>query len=471
MLFNSLDFFILLAITLVLYWSSPSLFWRQNFLLIASFVFYASWFPAYLVLFLLLTIVAYFLGFKVAELSQRKYLVASIVFFLTVLGFFKYTNFLLLNVDSAFNYLGINIDLSPLKIQLPLGISFITFEIIAYLVDIRRKINPPEKSLRIFMLFMALFPHLIAGPICRSNQLIPQLKKQIDFNFHQFAGGLAMLMAGLLLKVGIADGIASFVDAVYNSPSEFTRERILLGTLGFGIQVFCDFWGYSTMAVGAAQLFGIDLPINFNLPYIATSLRDFWRRWHITLSTWLRDYLYIPLGGSRQGNWQTARNLIIVMGLCGLWHGAGFNFIIWGLIHGLYLILERYCGYLFKFDDKTFLGRAIAFISPGLGWLVTMAFVFLSWIFFRAGSLQDALAMLGTLFNSTNAIAGALPPASFYILTIAFICFHVPLNKLIEAMRTEKIDTSWRVVMASWLLVISVVMSAGESVKFIYFEF
>ncbi|PSB04129.1 MBOAT family O-acyltransferase [Merismopedia glauca] len=471
MLFNSLEFFLLLIITLLLYWQSSSLYWRQNILLISSFIFYASWSTPYLILFLLLIVIAYFLGLKISQRNQQRWLSASVIFFLSILAIFKYTNFGLALIQNVVKSLGIDIPISPLVIQLPLGISFIVFEFIAYLVDVRRQTTSSEKSLRLFTLFIMLFPHLIAGPICRSNQLIPQLKIKIPFNFHQFTGGIVLLMAGLLLKVGIADGIAPFVDSVFSSSQEVERGSILLGTLGFGVQVFCDFWGYSTMAVGAAQLFGIDIPINFNLPYLATSLREFWRRWHITLSTWLRDYLYIPLGGSRQGNWQTARNLMITMGLCGLWHGAGINFIIWGLLHGFYLVLERGCIHLFKPIKKSFGGKAIGLIWVPFGWLITIGFVSVTWIFFRAKTIEDSFSMLGTLFNPTSAIDLKSAPTSFYILLLAFICLHIPLSKLIDLMQTDKISINWRIVAAGWLLVLSIVMSAGESVQFIYFEF
>ncbi|MBW4613058.1 MAG: MBOAT family protein [Desmonostoc vinosum HA7617-LM4] len=470
MLFNSLEFLILLAISLLLYWLSPSIFWRQNTLLVASIIFYAYWFPPYLILFLTLAIFTYIFGLRIAQ-EKRRSLFLSVSFLVVILCIFKYTNFILDIFKNSLDIVGLDFTFSPIDIRLPLGISFIVFELISYLADIKLNKTTSEKDIRLFTLFLAFFPHLIAGPICRTNQLIPQFHQKLPFNLHQFIGGLVLLTSGLFLKVCFADGLAPFVNSVFNSTDGFVGKPTLWASIGFGVQIFCDFWGYSTMAVGSAQLFGIDIPINFNLPYISTSLREFWRRWHITLSNWIRDYLYIPLGGSRKGQLQTASNLIITMGLCGLWHGASFNFIIWGLLHGLFLVIERFCSYLFPNIQKTILGRTINFIWPPVGWLITMSFVFITWIFFRANTLTDALAILNTLVTPAIFLPTTSPPRSFFILLLAFVVIHIPLNKLMEAMHTEKIRVSWRFVIAGWLFILSIVMSSGESLQFIYFEF
>jgi alginate O-acetyltransferase complex protein AlgI len=470
MLFNSVEFFVLLIITLLFYWLSTSLFWRQTFVLVASIIFYTYWFPPYLILFLFLAGFTYICGLKIAQ-GQKPSLFFSVLTVVGILFICKYSNFFLSVVRDGLQILGLELSLASIDIRLPLGISFIVFELISYLVDIKLQKTPPEKDLRIFTLFLAFFPHLIAGPICRTNQLIPQFHQKLVFNFHQFVGALVLIMSGLFLKVCFADGIAPFVDSVFNSDNGFIGKPTLWATIGFGVQIFCDFWGYSTIAVGAARLFGIDIPINFNLPYLSTSLKEFWRRWHITLSNWIKDYLYIPLGGSRQGQLQTARNLIITMGLCGLWHGASLNFVIWGLVHGLFLVLERFSSNLFHFIQKTRFGTTITFLWPPIGWLITMSFVFLTWIFFRANTLGDAIAILKTLLTPANLFSAETPPRSFFIILLTFVLIHIPISKLMDAMYTKKIRVGWRLVIAGWLFVISIVMSSGESLQFIYFEF
>lgn len=470
MLFNSIEFFLLLTFCLLFYWCSQSIVWRQNVLLVSSVIFYTYWFPPYLFLLLTLALFTYICSLKIAFTSQR-WLFFGTSFLIGILGIFKYTNFLLKIIQYIYQYLGIDLIIETIDIKLPLGISFIVFQLIAYLVDVKRKQTEPEKDLRTFTLFLAFFPQLIAGPICRSNQLIPQLKEKRDFNLYYFVSGLVLIMSGLFLKVGFADGLAPFVDSVFNSSDKFTQANILWATLGFGVQIFCDFWGYSTIAVGAAKLFGIDIPINFDLPYIATSLRGFWRRWHITLSNWLRDYLYIPLGGSRQGQLLTVRNLIITMSLCGLWHGASLTFLLWGLIHGLFLVLERLIADLFKLLEKSVVGKIISWIWAPIGWLITISFVNIAWILFRVNNLNDAVAIFRALGNFDTAINYESPPTSFLILLFSFALLHIPISKFINAIYSEKMCLGWQFVMAGWFLVISIVMSSEENIQFIYFQF
>ncbi len=470
MLFNSIEFFLLLIFCLLFYWCSQSIIWRQNILLISSIIFYTYWFPPYLLLFLIIALLTYICSLKIAFTAQ-KWLFFGVSFLLGILGLFKYTNFGLKIIQDIYQNVGIDLIIKTIDIRLPLGISFIVFQLIAYLVDVKRKETVPEKDLRVFILFLAFFPQLIAGPICRSNQLIPQLKEKRNFSLYQFTGGLVLIMSGLFLKVGFADGLAPFVDSVFNSYEKFTKANILWATLGFGVQIFCDFWGYSTTAIGSAKLFGIDIPINFDLPYIATSLRGFWRRWHITLSNWLRDYLYIPLGGSRQGKLLTIRNLIITMSLCGLWHGASLTFLLWGLIHGLFLVVERLIADLFKSLEKNVVGKIISWIWVPIGWLITISFVNFAWILFRANSLKDAVAIFRELGNFNTSINYESPPSSFLILLFSFALLHIPINKLMNAIYLGKIWLGWRFVMAGWFLILSIVISSGENIQFIYFQF
>lgn len=299
MLFTSLDYFILLFVCAALYWLTRSLRFRQIVLLIGSAIFYATWMPPFLLLLLLVMAVNFFGALQVR--TSKRWLIGAIIFDLTVLGIFKYTNFAIGSGAELLRLLGLDVSAPHFNIVLPLGISFYIFQAIAYVVDVRTKRIEAERDPLVFLLFKLFFPQLIAGPITRGHELLPQLKTIHTFSISTFAAGILLLSCGLLLKSGLADNISPYVNAVFSDPEKATGASAALGAVGFGAVILGDFWGYSTMALGSALLFGVVLPPNFNLPYIAASLQSFWRRWHMTLSTWLRDYLYIPLGGSRGG--------------------------------------------------------------------------------------------------------------------------------------------------------------------------
>lgn len=467
MLFNSVDFFILLGITVIVYWTTQSLSWRQNILLCASLIFYAYWFPPYLFLVGLLAGITY-IGALQVNRGNRIALFTTIVTLLTVLAGFKYTNFAISLLNQSLSIFGKASSITTINLLVPLGISFISFQLIAYVLDVYRQHIQPEKNFRTFLLFICFFPQLIAGPICRANQLMPQLKKKQIFDINRFAGGLLLLLIGLFIKVSFADGLAPFVDNNFAVQQNYQEQPIFWATVGFGAQIFCDFWGYSTMAIGAAKLFGIDVPINFNLPYKSHTLQEFWRRWHITLSHWFRDYLYIPLGGSRQGQGITMRNLILTMGLCGLWHGASLTFVIWGLLHGVYLALER----LFLKQVQTIdFGTWIPQLVKPVGWLITMIFLSITWIFFRATSLEQALQLTTAAFAPKQLLNLNALPKSFWLILVAFVILQFPLQGLITFSQSNRVSAEHALVLSGWLAVISIVMSAGASVEFIYFDF
>jgi D-alanyl-lipoteichoic acid acyltransferase DltB (MBOAT superfamily) len=458
MLFNSVEFFILLMLTVAAYWCVPSLRLRQDILIVSSLIFYAYWFPPYLALLLGLSAAGYLCGL-LAVARPRAAVAAACVLFLGILGYFKYAP----QVSRGIVDLG----LLPAKasladVALPLGISFIVFQKIAYVVDIARKERAPEPNPRIFLLFVSFFPQLIAGPICRGSELLPQLRSERVFRPAQAAGGLVLLAAGLFLK-SLADSLSGYVEGVY-SAAQPVRGASAAATLCFGVQILCDFWGYSTMAVGAALMFGIDIPINFELPYLATSMQEFWRRWHVTLSRWLRDYLYIPLGGSRGGTWLTYRNLILTMLLGGIWHGAGLVFVIWGAIHGAALAAERAVK-----SAVTGKGRRYRFVTTALGWSWTMAVVFVGWIFFRSADVAGACRMLRRVFSEAPTPA-ALPWDARAVLLL-FAATMVPLHLLISEMKGERIALEWRMVSAAYLLLAGILLGAPTSTPFIYFQF
>ena len=413
MLFNSIDYIALLLLSCLAFWLSSSVILRQVILLAASIVFYMSWSRPFALMLLALIAVNWLIGWQLDRSKQRGWLVAGCLINLVLLAGFKYANFLLENLFS----LSGNGAAPYLSIILPLGISFYVFELISYLVDIHRGQSRHERNPLAFALFVLFFPHLIAGPICRAGQFIPQIKRKESFSFEHAYNGLYLFLCGFALKSGIADGLAPFVNVIFDAPAKYSGFDNLMAVIGFGIQILCDFWGYSLMALGSALLFGFVLPANFNSPYSACSIRDFWRRWHITLSNWLRDYLYIALGGSRTDkNWKVQRNLVITMLLGGLWHGASWTFIIWGGLHGLALAINR--------------GFHVAPLPPSVkrifssvpvAWLLTMTVVFVAWVFFRARQFDDAILMLSRITTPNHSWASTRITALFFELLLVYL--------------------------------------------------
>lgn len=391
---------------------------RILFLTFSSYFFYATWNWKFSFLIMLSTIIDYFLGLKIynsKNLKQRKlFLFLSILANLTVLGFFKYFNFFVDNISwlfgSSFNYW---------NIILPVGISFYTFQTMSYSIDIYRKEINAEKNFLKFAFFVSFFPQLVAGPIVRAKEFLPQTKKIKIPSNGDFLKGFQIFLYGVIKKLLIADTLAIFVDVVYGSPSLFSTQTLWLATIAYTIQIFCDFSGYSDMAIGIAKMLGFNLVKNFDLPYLSRSVTEFWRRWHLSLSRWIRDYIYIPLGGNRDGKFKQARNLLITMLLGGLWHGASWNFIFWGGLHGLALVIEKYIIFPnFNFKNKNLIFN---FIS----WFLTINFVMLSWIFFRAKNFSDAFLIINRMyfsyFNGINWIYSDL----ILIILVVFISYYL----------------------------------------------
>lgn len=403
MLFVSQKFLGFFLASLVGYWAIPWHRGRMLWLLGASAVFYMSWNP-WLISLILFSATVDFVGALALErqsrpAARRAILVSCITINLGLLVYFKYVNFFLDNLHALGNWLGVGGDRATLEILLPLGISFYTFETISYIVDVyRRKVRAERDPLN-YALFILFFPHLIAGPIVRPGDFLPQTRRTKRWSWNRALLGSRLIALGIFKKAVIADHLASIVDPVFAAPTDFSSSACWLAAVAYACQIYGDFSGYSDMAIGLAHLFGFKLHANFDLPYLAASLAEFWHRWHISLSTWLRDYLYIPLGGSRGGAWATSRNLMITMLLGGFWHGASWTFVLWGAVHGGLLIV----------------GRGLS----GLTWLkvprpVAMAATFASvagcWVLFRAVSLADATAILHRMIWP---VAGAnLSPAT-----------------------------------------------------------
>ena len=392
--FDSLPYFALLVGTLTVYWVVPARF-RLWILLAASYGFYASWSVPFIALIVCSTTVDYLVSLGLAgsnnPLRRRRLLTLAIGTNLAILGLFKYANFFIGNAAAALDAVGLHLPLPVLSLALPLGISFYTFEAISYVVDVYRGMAP-VRSYRDYALYIMFFPHLIAGPIIRSKNLTGQFAAGPKIDPQRVLDGLFLLVTGLICKCVLADNLSPVVDAAYAGQAVLTSLDAWLAAIGFSGQIFFDFAGYTALARGSALLFGFDLPRNFDDPYLAPNITAFWQRWHMSLSSWLRDYLYIPLGGSHHGTWLTYRNLMITMGLGGLWHGASWQFLYWGLFHGSLLIMHRAARQHLPFFAReiTVPGHVVGAVATFLAWTFSM-------VLFRAPTMASAINVYASL--------------------------------------------------------------------------
>jgi len=393
--FVSRDFALLLLVVLALLVMVRPVRWRKAIVLGASCVFYGYWDWRFLAMIIFVTVLDYAIALRMADSPdprrRKALLVLSLVVNLGLLAVFKYFNFFIGSLGLLLAPLGWQ--LATLQIILPVGISFYTFETLSYVIDVYRGTAKPTRSLLDYAVFVTFFPRLVAGPIMRASHFLPQLERGVPLKFENIVDGSQIFIRGMFKKIVIADNVSMLVDRVYAAPALFAPATVWLSVLAYSIQILCDFSGYSDMAIGLGRMLGFDLPMNFNLPYTAQSIGEFWRRWHISLSTWLRDYLYIPLGGSRRGTARTYANLMITMLLGGLWHGASWDFVFWGGLHGLYLAVERLLGV-----GRS--GREGEGWKFPLSWLKAVAvfmLVSVTWIFFRSPSLPVTVVMFQKL--------------------------------------------------------------------------
>ena len=479
MLFNSVEFIVFFTCVFFLYYSI-SHSWRWLLLLIASYVFYMSWNAAYLLLIVGSTLIDYFTGWKMGQepvkAKRRKYLYLSLASNLGILFFFKYFNFFSESVHALASAFSMDYAVPLFQVLLPVGISFYTFQTLSYSIDIFHGKISPEKHLGRFALFVAFFPQLVAGPIERSGNLLPQLRQKQLFDYPRIISGMRLAAWGLFKKVVIADRLAIFVDQVYNAPGEYAGFAVLVATIFFAFQIYCDFSGYSDIAIGVARMLGIDLMKNFDRPYFSQSLGEFWRRWHISLSTWFRDYVYIPLGGNRVVKWRWYYNLFLTFLVSGLWHGANWTFVIWGAIHGLILIAEQMNRERIKQGgwqaDFPLLTRRLLNIG------FTFAIVCLAWVFFRANTVSDAWVLLVNMAHlswdqwSLNMINDN---SYDFVLSFFFIAILVGLHVFQENrhmgpwVASRPVYVRW----AIYLVLVSLILNFGEfnQQEFIYFQF
>lgn len=483
MLFNSFTFAIFLPIVFLIYWAIPHK-WRWIVLFVSSYYFYMSWNVKYVVLILFTTFISYAcaLGLERADGPKKKkiLIVSTMIASLGCLFFFKYFNFASESIANILNLFTLQVHPVTLNLLLPVGISFYTFQTLGYVIDVYRGDVKAEKNFGKYATFIAFFPQLVAGPIERTKNLMPQILEEHKFDYEKAASGLRLMAWGFFKKIVIADTLAVSVDTVYDSLRMYKGFPLLVASVLFSIQIYCDFAGYSDIAIGTARLFGIDLMKNFDSPYFSTSVKDFWARWHISLSTWLRDYIYIPLGGNRVSKGRNAFNLMAIFLISGLWHGANWTYVVWGGIHGLGQVIEKF---LFKVKKKDKNQK-----PGGIKWwfsvFVTFVFATFAWVFFRAETIGDAFYVLQNMFcGITNPSlyvsqittylgmdkltllgmiisVGMLMVFDYYSLTVDV------LGKLKEKKRTVR----WIVYVAFILfLIFNVPATSGQ--EFIYFQF
>ncbi len=472
MVFNSLTFFVFFGIVLAVY--AMPLPWRvkKGHLVVASYLFYAAWNPPFVVLIWISTIVDWFAAKKIAATTvrsrRRSFLGVSLVTNLGVLGFFKYGDFLLENFVWFAATLGIEYQPADLGIFLPIGISFYTFQTLSYTIDVYRQKMKPWSSPLDFALFVTFFPQLVAGPIVRASHFLPQCLTPRRLTADGLGWGLSLLTLGLFEKVILADALmAPVADLVYTSAADAGFVDAWAGTLAFSAQIFFDFAGYSTCAIGTALCLGFQIPENFRYPYAAIGFSDFWRRWHISLSTWLRDYLYIPLGGNRKGKRRTYLNLMVTMLLGGLWHGAAWRFVAWGGLHGIYLAVERLLRE--RFAGIQWIERRGAQILLAL---VTYYLTCLTWVFFRAQDFTDAWIMIQAMIvGAPNLMeTGLLNVIIVAAVTLLMLAVHWYMRERSLEDVAMSIPWSWRALFLSFML-ISVLIVQGDDRAFIYFQF
>ncbi len=489
MLFNSIEFLMFFPIVVAFYFLIAHRF-RWVFLLLASYYFYMCWKPEYVVLIMLSTVLDYLVALKMgATLNKKvrkKYLMVSLVSNLGLLFLFKYFNFFSENANAFFAQFSITSNVPHLNLLLPIGISFYTFQTLSYSIDVYRGVKKPERHLGYFALYVSFFPQLVAGPIERSTHLMPQFFKKKYFDTDRVISGIKQMSWGFFKKVVIADNIAILVDQVYSQPTSYTGFILLLATVSFSFQIYCDFSGYSDIAIGAAKVLGFDLMKNFDRPYAAKSVAEFWKRWHISLSTWFKDYLYIPLGGSRvsMARWQL--NIILTFVISGLWHGAAWTYVIWGGLHGFYLLFSNVT-IKFRYQFLRRLGiKENSEVHNIFKVLITFMLVNFAWIFFRANSVSDAMYIIQHIFvdfvqfssikefvyllSKAGLTKSSLLAAIFGVLAMEYIQFYK--EKQSRGLAMMRISKLWIRVPVYGVLGLSMVMFGKLSASnFIYFQF
>ena len=482
MLFNSLNFAIFLPIVFLLYWFATKRDFRlQNILLlVSSYFFYACWDWRFLFLLIFSTLLDYFTGLKMSNAenqnSKKFWFWLSILVNLGFLGVFKYYNFFAASFANAISNIGLHINPWTLKVILPVGISFYTFHGLSYVIDIYKNRINAEKNFIDYAVFVSFFPLLVAGPIERATHLLPQIQRERKFDYTKATDGLRQILWGLFKKVVIADQCAEYANIVFNNSIDYSGSTLVLGAIFFTFQIYCDFSGYSDIALGTARLFGIDLLRNFAFPYFSRDIAEFWRRWHISLSSWFRDYLYIPLGGSIGGNWMRIRNTFIIFVCSGFWHGANWTFIVWGALNALFIMPSI----IFKTNRNNLeivaKGKYLPSLKELTSILITFCLTVFAWIFFRAENLAHAMQYISRIFTkSVCSFPNMKPhdlPKSLFLLLIIFIIIEWLGRE--EQYAIASLGIKWKPYFRYalyYIIIFSIFWFAGKEQQFIYFQF
>ncbi|MEN8122566.1 MAG: MBOAT family O-acyltransferase [Bacteroidota bacterium] len=482
MFFNSIDFALFLPIVFILYWFVTNKNLKsQNFLIVvSSYIFYGWWDWRFLSLILFSTIIDYSIGVKLSDevnKSKRKVLLwMSILVNLGFLGFFKYYNFFLDNFITAFSFFGAEIKGNSLNLILPVGISFYTFQTLSYTIDVYKRKLEPTKDFIAFSAFVSFFPQLVAGPIERATNLLPQFYKKRSFNYNRAVDGMRQILWGLFKKIVIADNCAKYANIIFNNSDDYSGSTLVLGVIFFTFQIYGDFSGYSDIAIGVSRLFGFNLKQNFAFPYFSRDIAEFWRRWHISLSTWFRDYLYIPLGGSRGGTWNKVRNIFVIFIVSGFWHGANWTFIVWGSLNAIYflpLLLTNSNRNNLEIVAK---GKYLPTLKELSLILFTFSLTAFAWIFFRAENIQHAInyvskIMSHSLFDMPYFIG--IREAALTIILVAFFLLIEWMGREQQyAIKTIGVKSNKLFQWGFYYVIAMIIFLYGASSQnFIYFQF
>jgi alginate O-acetyltransferase complex protein AlgI len=482
MLFNSPNFAIFLPIVFILYWSTTKGNLRQQnvLLLVSSYFFYACWDWRFLFLLIFSTLLDYYTGIRISDAknqaSKKFWFWLSICVNVGFLGVFKYYNFFAESFANAIAKFGLQVNPWTLKVILPVGISFYTFHGLSYVIDIFKSNIKAEKNFIDYSVFVGFFPLLVAGPIERATHLLPQIKKERTFDYAKAADGLRQILWGLFKKIVIADQCAEFANTIFNNSATYPGSMLVLGALFFTFQIYCDFSGYSDIALGTARLFGIDLLRNFAFPYFSRDIAEFWRRWHISLSSWFKDYLYIPLGGSRGGTWLKVRNTFIIFIVSGFWHGANWTFIVWGGLNAVYFLPLLLTSSNRNNIEIVAKGKAFPVMSELSSMLLTFSLTVFAWIFFRANSIDHATSYIAEIFSSSIFTKPDFPDMGEALTTL----FLVLIFTLIEWFGREneyaiaRIALTWKRPFRYsmyYAIIVLIFWFCGKEQDFIYFQF
>ncbi len=482
MLFNSISFALFLPIVFFLYWfaTKRNLRLQNVLLLVSSYFFYACWDWRFMFLLVFSTFLDYYTGIKIHEASnksvKRSWLWISVIINLGFLGVFKYYNFFVGSFADGLALLGIQTNPTTLQVVLPVGISFYTFHGLSYVFDLYKDRIKPERNFIDYSVFVSFFPLLVAGPIERATHLLPQIRQKREFDYTKAVDGLRQILWGLFKKVVIADNCAEFANMIFDSSASFNGSTHVLGALFFTFQIYCDFSGYSDIALGTARLFGIELLRNFAFPYFSRDIAEFWRRWHISLSSWFKDYLYIPLGGSKGGKWISIRNTFIIFLVSGFWHGANWTFIVWGLLNAIYIMPSIISGTNRNNMEIVAKGKFCPNFKELFSIITTFLMAAFAWIFFRAVDLSHAFDFISEMCSST---LFSLPEFPKFWKAIVVLCL-TGIFMFVEWVGRENqyaianLGLKWPRLLRwgmYYLIIIAIFVFAGEEQEFIYFQF